>query len=347
MEILKLFFGIREGRYGIQSMSPMKLEPADGHSGQFYKIKNDLFHAQGMVDDLPNIGLLTEVIGQSIVPIVAQIPGESCLRCLGTGFFISCTGLLVTAAHVVSDPIEREYGKIEKSDDQKYNMKNIKLGVMIPLNSVFYGDKFFIFRAIEWSVIIADDRSDIFGSRNIDIKLTADVAICQVESRAENAHYQPLSIVQKGMRGIGLDVGKTALALGYGDMQDVDLSPVAKNAIAGDFRFNLYASSGEILERFPDNITVREASAPGPCFTAAMKLSGGMSGSPIFDHEGLYVHGVVSRSLQLEDGLAPLGYGCMLAPLLALPLATLGQKSVFDLLESDEHGMPKIYASDI
>jgi hypothetical protein len=347
MEILKLFFGTREGRYVIQSMSSMKLEPADGHGGQFYKIKNDLFHAQGLIEGLPNIGLLTEVIGQSIVPIVAQIPGESCLRCLGTGFFISCTGLLITAAHVVSDPIEREYGHIEKSDDRKYYMKNVKLGVMMPLNSVFYQDQFFIFRAIDWSVIIAEDHSNVISSRNIDIKLTSDVAICQAEPRDKNSHYQPLSIVQKRMRGIGLSVGKTALALGYGDMQDVDLSPVAKNAIAGDFRFNLYASSGEILERFPDNITVREASAPGPCFTAAMKLPGGMSGSPIFDHEGLYVHGVVSRSLQLEDGLAPLGYGCMLAPLLALPLATLGQKSVFDLLESAEHGMPKISAPDI
>uniref|UniRef100_A0A9E8CS84 Serine protease n=1 Tax=Bosea sp. NBC_00436 TaxID=2969620 RepID=A0A9E8CS84_9HYPH len=347
MEILKLFFGVREGRYAIQSMAPMKLEPADGHSHPFYKLKDGLFHAQGIINGLPNVGLFTEVLGQSIVPIVAQVPGEACLRCLGTGFFISCTGLLVTAAHVVADPIEREYGQAERLIGNKYVMRDIKIGIMIPVNSLFFQTKGFLFRAIDWSVIIAEDRQSILGPRKIDLRLTADVAVCQVEQLGPDRHYQPLSLVQKGMKGVGLGIGKTALAIGYGDMRDVDLSPAAPNVLTGDFGFDLYASHGPILERYPDNITIRQASAPGPCFTASLKLPGGMSGSPIFDHEGLYVHGVVSRSLQLDDGLAAHGYGCMLAPLLGLPLEAFEQKSVFDLLETAEHGMPKISAPDI
>lgn len=347
MEILKTFFGVSAGKFAIESGASIKLEPAKGYGSDFYKVKNGMFVGKGMIGGLPNFGLISEVMGQSVVPIVANVPGEDVLRCLGTGFLISCSGILVTAAHVVVDPIEREYGAPTEIAERKIYLRNIKLGIMLPVNSAFYGTKGFVFRKIEWSIILAERRENPLPIKDIDLKLSADIAICKVEKSPDDHPYQPLSIVQKGMRGAGLTVGKKARAVGYGDMKDVNLSPVNQKAMSGDFSFNLFASHGEILERFPDNIVTREASAPGPCFSAAMKLSAGMSGSPIFDDEGIYVHGVVSRGLEDESGLAPYGYGCMLAPSLALPLEVFDGKSVFDLLASGDHGITKISGPDI
>ena len=82
-------------------------------------------------------------------------------------------------------------------------------------------------------------------------------------------------------------------------------------------------------------------------YSAAMKFPGGMSGSPIFDDEGIYVHGVVSRGLEDKSGLASFGYGCMLAPSLALPLDAFEGKSIFDLLTEGEHGIANVSAPDI
>ena len=48
------------------------------------------------------------LLRQSIVPIVAWNDGDDEIRCIGTGFFISATGYLLTAARVLRDPIDGE-----------------------------------------------------------------------------------------------------------------------------------------------------------------------------------------------------------------------------------------------
>src|SRR4029077_5469071 len=116
-----------------------------------------------------------------------------------------------------------------------------------------------------------------------------------------------------------------------------------KNGVrSGDFRFDLHVSRGEILERFPDNAANRDVSTPGACFSASLKLPGGMSGSPIFDDERIYVHGVVSKGLEDENGPTDLGYGSMLANALALPIKPLEGKSLLDLMTTGDHGIPRL-----
>jgi len=70
-----------------------------------------------------------------------------------------------------------------------------------------------------------------------------------------------------------------------------------------------------------------------------------MSGSPIFDDERIYVHGVVSKGWENEDG-SELGFGSMLAYSLALPLKALGGRTLLELLKSSEHGITKISIPD-
>jgi hypothetical protein len=67
-----------------------------------------------------------------------------------------------------------------------------------------------------------------------------------------------------------------------------------------------------------------------------------MSGSPIFDHEGIYVHGVVSTGWEDASGVAKLGYGSMLAPSLGVPIRPLGNRTLLQMFDSEDHGIPKL-----
>lgn len=66
---------------------------------------------------------------------------------------------------------------------------------------------------------------------------------------------------------------------------------------------------GKIIEFFPDNLTKREVSTPGPCFAFGARIPGGMSGGPIFNKERAYVHGVVSKGWENEDGPENFSFG--------------------------------------
>lgn len=341
MEILKLFFGRREdGVWAIQSLKPVAINPVAGAEPDFYAIENNLF-----VGDIPFIGTIHSILGQSIVPIVAHVPGETVLRCLGTGYFVSCSGLMITAAHVISDPIERAYGGVAEVDEGSWHLGEMKLGVMLP-TSPLNGVQGYIFRDILWGSFLGVKALSPLPIKGLDLKLTSDTAICQVAPIADGVPHQPLTIVQRGIRGLGLGVGKAATAIGYAGMQDIELSGEGGNVVSGDFKFKLHASCGKILERFPDNAVKKDVPTPGPCFSADLRLPAGMSGSPIFDDEGIYVHGVVSKGWEDENGPINFGYGSMLAPSLDLPIRTLGEKSLLDLFKLNEHGIPKLSIPD-
>ncbi|UIY30993.1 trypsin-like peptidase domain-containing protein [Neorhizobium galegae] len=341
MEILKVFFGKREdGVWAIQSLKPVAIKPVPGAEPDFYAIENNLF-----VGDVPFIGTIHSILGQSIVPIVAHVPGETVLRCLGTGFFISCSGLLITAAHVISDPIERAYGGVTEIAEGNWHLGDMKLGVMLPTNPLS-GVQGFVFRDILWGSFLGQKAVSPLPIQGLDLKLTSDTAICQVSPLAEGVPHQPLTILQPGIRGVGLGVGKMATAIGYAGMEDIALSAEGGNVVSGDFKFKLHVSRGEITERFPDNAVKREVPTPGPCFSAALKLPGGMSGSPILDDERIYVHGVVSKGWEDEGGPIAFGYGSMLAPSLGLPIRPLDDKALLDLFKINDYGIPKLSIPD-
>jgi Trypsin-like peptidase domain len=348
MAVLRTLFSRRgDGVWAIQHLLSVPLDPVDGGSDDFYRLRENFIGSQ------PNfMSTIHTVMGQTIVPIVAMVPGENVVRCLGTGFFVSCSGLLVTAAHVIADPIERKYGGIRKIGDLNRFTGDLNLGVMIRTNPLFQRQGY-IFRPIEWAGFLAEHTESPLPFKDATLKLNSDTAICVVTPLGEGIPYQPLTVVQPGIRGIGLDVGKRATAVGCGDMENVEISRVegaaqgSERAIEGDFRFNLYVSKGKILERFPDNATTRQASTPGACFSASLKLPAGMSGSPIFDDEGIYVHGVVSKGLEDAKGPTNHGYGSMLSSSLGVPIEHFGQKSLLELMKDVKHGIPKIGAPGI
>jgi hypothetical protein len=337
LEFMKILFALGPNDvWQIQDLKTLRLDPADNSDANLYPIKDGLFLANP-----PFIGTIRYMMGQSIVPVVARVTGENVLRCLGTGFFVSCTGLLITAAHVIIDPIERNYGGVKALDDQTWHLGASGLGVMLPINPIG-GTSGYIYREIEWAGFLAQRTEHPLPIRGIDLRLTSDTAICKVVPIAKGVPYQPLPIVQPALRGLGMAVGKTVTVLGYPTMHHVELSQVDDRTMSGDFRFDLHVSKGQILERFPDNAQTKQVFAPGACFSASAKWPGGMSGSPIFDDERIYVHGVVSTGLEDEHGVADIGYGSMLAECLALPIKPLNGKSLLDLQASGDHGIPQL-----
>ena len=137
-------------------------------------------------------------------------------------------------------------------------------------------------------------------------------------------------------------IGKTATAIGYGEMQDVELTPENDSVASGDFHFGLHLSTGIIQERFPDNEKTRQVPTPGACFSASILLPAGMSGSPIFDDERIYVHGVASKGWEDKNGPIDFGYGSMLAHSLMRPIKPLNNQSLLDLHSSNDHGMANL-----
>ena len=337
LQLLKLHFsGQKDGVWTGDAIFPLTLRSSGGNDRSFFRIKND-----PVVQQPALLGTTSYFLGQSIVPLVTQVPGEPVLKCLGTAFFISCSGLLVTAAHLIADLIQRQRGRFRELDDRSWHLGALKLGVMVPLNPFLQGAGY-IFRDIEWAAFLGERAERPIPIAGVRLNLNSDAAICKVSPIAEGVPHQPLTIIQKGLVGAGLTVGKKAMAIGYGEMRSVDLVQQSEGVIAGDFPFHLHASAGVILERFPNNLTERQALTPGPCFSAELRLPAGMSGSPIFDHEGIYVHGVVSTGWEDASGPTKLGYGSMLAPSLGVPIRPLDNRTLLQLFDSEDHGIPKL-----
>src|SRR6266404_3661905 len=219
-QLLKRHFGSRkDGVSCPHAIFPLPLRSLSGGKDRhFFRIKDE-----PVVQQPALLGTTSYFLGQSIVPLVAQVPGEPILRCLGTGFFISCSGLLVTAAHVISDLIEKQFGGIRELDDRSWHFGSLKIGVMIPLNPFLQGAGY-IFRDIEWAAFLGERAERPIPIASVRLNLNSDAALCKVSPIAEGVPHQPLTIVQKGLVGTGLAVGKNAMAIGYGKMRSVDLT---------------------------------------------------------------------------------------------------------------------------
>jgi hypothetical protein len=255
-------------------------------------------------------------------------------------------GLLVTAAHVITDPIDRKYGKTTELGDLSLQARDLNFGILIANNPIFNVPGY-SFLPFEWSVFLAERRTNPLPIVGIDLKLTSDIAICKVPPRNGSFPHQPLTMVQPGMIGIGMKVGSMAYALGYAGMEDFEIELNEDGQIVGNKKFRLHGSVGKILERFPDNLEKKEVSTPGPCFSFEAKIPGGMSGGPIFDREGIYVHGVVSKGWEDEAGPTNFSFGSMLAPSLHLPISRMNQASLVELLTKHNEGMGIVHAPDL
>src|SRR5262249_25954295 len=113
----------------------------------------------------------------------------------------------------------------------------------------------------------------------------------------------------------------------------------ARQVVIAPPSFNLHGSVGKIIEFFPDNLTKQEVPTPGPCFSFGAKIPAGMSGGPIFDKDGVYVHGVVSKGWENENGPENFSFGSMLRPSMAIPIERMGGKSLDEMQKGQTEGI--------
>jgi len=161
MKIMKLFWQRRQdGIYAIVDMKGLDLLGPERSGQDYFAVRDDIVLTQ-----TPLIGgTIRSVLGESIVPVIAVANGEQRVRCIGTAFFISCSGLLVSAAHVITDPIDRRYGNVREGDDQVIETQGLAFGVLVPNNPLFQAPGF-AFYPFEWSMLMAQRRDAPFSFR--------------------------------------------------------------------------------------------------------------------------------------------------------------------------------------
>lgn len=130
-------------------------------------------------------------------------------------------------------------------------------------------------------------------------------------------------------------MGDRAVAIGYAEMKNIQFGELPAYQPA------LIVSVGSVTNVYPDNITRKETTTPGPCFEFDAKIPGKMSGAPILVGSGIITKGVVSRSWQDEKRAS----GGLIAPMMGLPLTN--GKSLLRLLQDGSEGMAQIMGSGL
>jgi hypothetical protein len=331
------------GLWAISDMKGLTLKSETKSDDRYFLLCGDIelmtnYPNGKFTDVLSLFGTVDYLMQQSILPVVAWIEGETAIRCIGTASIISCTGYLITAAHVLLDPLEAGYGATRVGGKVQHR-EDLNFGVMIPYMAPAGGINFakaFRFFPFEkmWAwggwkqspLLHEDDRWEYL----------TDVAVCKIQEMPNGQAHQPLN-----MSLHPFVPGEEAYSLGYAEMPDIQINPKTGGIADSAFRLNIYVTAGNIFNTFPQNHVAREVSTPGPCFDFNARVPGKMSGAPVFGAQGAVIRGVVSRSFSGEEH----AYGSMLGPAMELPLdePEVRGRSLRTLLEHGNEGMSQVY----
>ncbi len=314
------------------------LKPRKGFSKDYFKIENEinlLTNSPGhiMNNFFATFGTTEFLVRQSIVPIVAWNDGDEEIRCIGTGFFISASGLLITAAHVIRDPVDERYTSVTQVDKNSHKLgESLHFGILLPANPAMRNAPFEMHPAMretkwfmcpfEWAQHWGKDVESPLLHQKPEFIPDLDIAVCKVREQPLIGPYQPLNI---GL--YTLKIGDRAVAIGYPEMRNIRLD-------GDDYQPELVVSVGSVITIHPDNMTKKQNATPGPNFEFNAKIPGKMSGSPILVGEGIITKGAVSRSLGSNEYHAS---GCLIAPMMNLPLVR--DKSLLDLMNGGNEGI--------
>jgi len=343
LQIMKtLWAREKDGRWGISGLKALTLRSdrsKKNSESDFFKVDEQMalltdrprnFHAA-----LASFGPANFLMKQSVLPVVALVDGEKFIRCIGTGFVISATGYVATACHVLLDPIERGYGKVQRLGNTVVFSDALHMGVLIPISPA-YGVKGFRFFPFQQSAYWGEWRHSPLLHEPAQFATLADIAICKIAEFPNDVAHQPLMLSLNRFK-----VGEQAYALGYANMEDIPVTVTNGQISIPEVEWDLYMSVGEVFNVLPQNHIKKETSTPGPCFEFRAKIPGKMSGGPIFGAQGIVVRGVVSRSFSGERH----AYGAMMGPIMHLPVK--GKDTLKSLMESGNEGIAQIQGQDL
>jgi hypothetical protein len=332
------------GLWTAHDMQSIYLKPRKDFERDYFKIEPEiglLTQRPGSVFDnlFATFGTADFLVGQSIVPIVAWNDGDTEMRCIGTGFFISASGLLMTAGHVMRDPVDEEYTNLTQVGAKSFRMGGtLRFGIMLAINPAVRNAPFNIPQQLRdsSSIICPFEWVEHWGRRiesplfhqKDGFKLEIDIAICKVKEAQMVGPYQPINIGQHNLK-----VGDRAVAIGYAEMKNIPINVGVGQAVKLP---ELIVSVGSVTNVYPDNMTEKQVPTPGPCFEFDAKIPGKMSGAPVFVGSGILAKGVVSGSYHPEKR----SFGCLVSPVMSIKLR--GGQSLIELMNSGNVGIAKI-----
>jgi len=343
ISIMKTLWSRRaDGKWQINGMKGLELSSDKSGEERYFVLRGDVqlmtnSPNAGMDDVLSMFGTTDFLMQQSIVPVVAWLEGEHAMRCIGTASIISCTGYLLTAAHVVMDPIEAGYGAVRDGVQVRMH-ENLNFGVLIPFWGPSQGmtmQKAFRFFPIEQAWNWGEWKQSPLLHEDDRWEHLSDIAICKIPEMPNGRSHQPLNM---SLNPFVPD--EDAYALGFAEMPDLQLDPQNGGLAQRKPSMDIYVSVGKIINTFPQNHVEKKVSTPGPCFDFNARIPGKMSGAPIFGARGAVIRGVVSRSFSGEEH----AYGSMLGPAMQLPLdcPENANRTLAGLLQTGNEGMAKV-----
>ena len=333
------------GRWAVQDVKGLDLKPREGFAREFFRIKSEIELLSNRPGPSPSdffssFGTTEFLLRQSIVPIVAWNKGEEEARCIGTGFFISASGYLLTAAHVLRDPLDENYSSVTEIENGTHKLSDsLVFGAMLPANPAMRNAPLDIHPAMreakwflcpfEWTSHWGQNVESPLIHQEPEFRLLHDVGLCKVREQPLIGPYQPLNI---GLHSLA--IGDRAVAIGYAGMRNIRLQ-------GDDYQPELFVSVGAVTNVLSDNISKKQNSTPGPNFEFEAKIPGKMSGGPILVGGGILTKGVVSRSWENENHAT----GCLIAPMMTLPV--VDGTSLLDLQQSGNEGIVRIQGPDL
>jgi Trypsin-like peptidase domain len=334
------------GVWSVHDVQTIDLKPRKGYGADYFKIENEvnlLTQRPGAIIQnlFASFGTTEFLVRQSIVPVVAWNDGDAEMRCIGTGFFISASGLLMTAAHVMRDPVDEGYTSVMPAGEGAFRVHDsLHFGVMLPTNPAMRNAPFaipdqlriakYIVCPFEWMTHWGKNVESPLFDRKPDFRLDLDVAVCKVRHNTIGGSYQPLNIGRHGLK-----IGDRAVAIGYAEMKNIPFE--ADQEVEPE----LVVSVGKVTNIYPNNLVDKQTTTPGPCFDIDARIPGKMSGSPILVGSGILTKGVISRSWQGENFAS----GCLVAPIMGLKLPA--GKSILELIATGNEGIADFRASGI
>ena len=196
----------------------------------------------------------------AISPVIVEVE-KGKYKCLGTCFFISETGIFITADHVLEDTFPEKIPEEKKlyldEDFKKEKVITVNKGIIIP--QLMPNNKV-LFRKVLWTSMLSMD----------------DTAIGVVEPMINN-HGEKIKTIPLVLSVRDAKEGDTLFTYSY---------PGSKT-FNNSFHITQNVSMGKVTKHYPQG---RDRTLiPFPCYETRIITKGGSSGGPVFNLLGAVV----------------------------------------------------------
>lgn len=235
---------------------------------------------------------------KQILPILTVDKADGYLTGLGTAFLVDPFGTFVTAEHVLKDHFESPEARETAVAAALYGM-GLVYGT-VGMRSEYFAP---VRGAMMWRSV-KPEAHPLIGSKSPP-RMVADVMRFHVDSSRVPGPQEapPLPIRLSGRRP---SIGDRVMAIGYPELTCLRHESPEKLM---RYTERMYGAVGTITGLLPEG---RGTTYPWPLIEVEAHWRSGMSGGPVINEAGEVI-GLVSFSLEPDDGLPGVGYATDLA----------------------------------